>query len=169
MARGMATRAGTSAVKDSFDVIVAGGGVMGAWAAVMAAKRGASVLLMDQFERAHTRGSSHGDGRIYRLAYTEDDYVDMMLHSLPLWRELQDANNAAAAAKGQPTPKPLMATTGGLNVGSADDPELAALQNLYERRGIAHQRLSPGETTARFPQVCPTTHCLLSMLAQHWV
>ena len=28
-----------------------------------------------------------GDGRIYRLAYSEEHYVDMMLHSLPLWHE----------------------------------------------------------------------------------
>ena len=50
------------------DVLVVGGGVMGAWTAAMAARRGASVVLADQFEPAHDRGSSHGDGRIYRLA-----------------------------------------------------------------------------------------------------
>ena len=63
----------------------------------------ARVCLADQYEPAHNHGSSHGDGRIYRVAYTEDIYVDMMLHSLPLWRELQ----AFAGIE-------LMAQTGGL-------------------------------------------------------
>ena len=45
--------------------------------------------MVDQFERAHTRGSSHGDGRIWRMAYEEDLYVDMMELSLKFWNELE--------------------------------------------------------------------------------
>ena len=70
----------------AYDVLVVGGGVMGAWTAAIAARQGASVALTDQYEPAHDRGSSHGDGRIYRLAYHQEHYVNMMLHSLPLWQ-----------------------------------------------------------------------------------
>jgi hypothetical protein len=94
-------------VRTTYDVLVVGGGVMGAWTAAIAARRGATVALADQFEPVHARGSSHGDGRIFRLAYHQDHYVDMMLHSLPLWQQLQDFAG-----------EPLMATTGGMNIAS---------------------------------------------------
>ena len=71
-------------------------------------------------------GSSHGDGRIFRLAYQQEHYVDMMLHSLPLWQQLQDFAG-----------EPLMATTGGINIACTRE-ALAKLQSLYERRGFAH-------------------------------
>jgi NADPH-dependent 2,4-dienoyl-CoA reductase/sulfur reductase-like enzyme len=54
-----------------YDVIIVGGGVMGASAAVSFARRGRKALLIEQFEPGHDRGSSHGDGRIYRYAYRE--------------------------------------------------------------------------------------------------
>ena len=131
------------------DVLVVGGGVLGAWTAAMAAKRGGvSVALADQFEPAHDRGSSHGDGRIFRLAYHQDHYVDMMLHALPLWKQLQEFAG-----------EPLMATTGGLNIeprsGASEVPRaggLADLQQLYERRGFAHEMLSAAEVNERWPQ-----------------
>eukprot|EP00966_Prymnesium_polylepis_P312622 7224123-Prymnesium_polylepis.1 len=50
---------------ERFDVIVVGGGILGAWAACAASKAGASVVLADQFGPKHEQGSSHGDGRMY--------------------------------------------------------------------------------------------------------
>ena len=133
------------------DVVVVGGGVMGAWTACMAAKRGASVCLVDQHSPGHTLGSSHGDGRIFRLAYSEDDYVDMMLHSLPLWHELDAFADES-----------LIATTGGLNIAqrgrtaraaaAGEQNELDSLRQLYVRRGIAHELLSSDAVNERFPQ-----------------
>ena len=101
---------------------------MGVWSAIMARKLGANVVLTDQFAPAHKNGSSHGDGRIYRLAYTEDVYVDMMLRSLPLWHELQDYAS-----------EPLLAQTGGLNIAKRSDERLSDLAALYSRRGFAHE------------------------------
>ena len=63
----MCARQFFSGADQRFDVVVCGGGIMGAWTACIAARRGASVALADQFEPAHSRGSSHGDGRIFRL------------------------------------------------------------------------------------------------------
>ena len=131
---------GLRGVRATYDVLVVGGGILGAWTAAIAARRGATVALADQFEPAHTRGSSHGDGRIFRLAYHQEHYVDMMLHSLPLWQQLQDFAG-----------EPLMATTGGINIASARE-ALADLQNLYERRGFAHELMTAAEVNARWPQ-----------------
>ena len=128
-------------IDDTHDLLVVGGGVMGAWTAIAARKRGASVMLADQFLPAHDRGSSHGDGRIYRLAYTEDIYVDMMLRSLPLWHELQDFAGHE-----------LLAKTGGLQFAPIGRGRLDAQCETYIRRGIVYERLSAGELNARFPQ-----------------
>ena len=137
-----ATNLRSSASADPFDVLVVGGGVMGAWAAVRSAQaHGARVCLADQFTPAHDHGSSHGDGRIYRLAYAQDLYVDMMLHSLPLWRDLQSFAG-----------EPLMHETGGMNLGPIEDNRLDELGSLYKRRGIVHEWLSAGEANERFPQ-----------------
>ena len=161
-ARGLTPRLGTAlrargggtaaAVSDEpFDLVVVGGGVMGAWTAVCAAKRGAKVCLADQYMPAHEHGSSHGDGRIYRLAYSEDVYVDMMLHSLPLWKELQ-----TFAAE------PLMHQTGGLNMAPNGGGRLEAQGELYARRGIEHEWLTAAEVNERFPQfgLTPDLHGL---------
>ena len=133
----------SAAYETSFDLLVVGGGVMGVWAAIAAAKRGAKVALVDQFEPAHNCGSSHGDGRIFRLAYEQDHYVDMMEHSLPLWMELQ-------AVAGEP----LLAKTGGVTVAETNlgSNRNDALRALYQRRGIDNDTLSAAEMNARFPQ-----------------
>ena len=123
------------------DVVVVGGGVMGVWAAINARKLGASVALADQFPPAHEHGSSHGDGRIYRFAYIEDLYVDMMERSLPLWKELQSFAG-----------HPLLAQTGGLQSAPCGTGRLSDQIALYERRGIAYESLSAGEVNERFPQ-----------------
>ena len=65
-----------STSRQVYDVMVVGGGVLGVWSAVEAAKQNASVALLDQYDAGHGKGSSHGDGRIYRFAYAEDLYVD---------------------------------------------------------------------------------------------
>lgn len=129
------------AARSTYDLAVVGGGVMGVWTAIMARKRGASVLLADQFAPAHERGSSHGDGRIYRVAYTEDHYVDMMLRSLPHWHELE-----TFAAE------PLLATTGGINIATIGTGRLDSQADLFAARGIAHEWLSASQTNERFPQ-----------------
>lgn len=136
---------GEAAVHE-FDVVVVGGGVMGSWAAAQVAARGVSCALLDQFEPGHDKGSSHGDGRIYRFAYEEDIYVDMMELSLKHWTKLQDFAG-----------EPIMATTGGVNLGpvsvkgTAQD-HLTTLQKLYERRGYRYQRLSSSGLNELFPQ-----------------
>ena len=54
-----------------YDVIVAGLGGMGSAAAYHLAGRGKRVLGLERYSPAHDRGSSHGQSRIIRLAYSE--------------------------------------------------------------------------------------------------
>src|SRR2546423_15222334 len=88
------------------DVAVVGGGVMGLAAARALARGGRSVVVCEQFELGHERGSSHGKSRIFRLSYADPAYVGMALAALPLWRELESEAGDE-----------LLRTTGPLDVG----------------------------------------------------
>ena len=71
------------------DVVVVGAGVMGLATARVLAQSGRDVLVLEQFELGHARGSSHGDARIVRLSYPEARWIRLAQESFPLWRELE--------------------------------------------------------------------------------
>src|SRR5262249_20156811 len=70
-------------------VTAVGAGVNGCAAAWALRRRGVDVTLVDQFEAGHTRGSSHGRSRIFRLAYPEQHWVALAEEALAGWRELE--------------------------------------------------------------------------------
>ena len=72
------------------EVVVVGAGVMGAATARALALGGHDVLLVEQFRLGHTRGSSHGRSRIYRLSYPEADWVRLARQALAGWRALEE-------------------------------------------------------------------------------
>jgi sarcosine oxidase len=71
------------------DVAVVGAGIMGSATARALARAGVDVVLYEQFEVGHTRGSSHGRSRIVRLAYPELEFVELAKESFAGWRELE--------------------------------------------------------------------------------
>src|SRR5688572_28054680 len=92
------------------DVAILGLGAMGSAAAYHLARRGASVLGIDQFEPPHTNGSSHGETRVIREAYFEHPiYVPLVQRAYELWSELDRERG-----------EPLYLKTGGLMVGVED-------------------------------------------------
>src|SRR5262249_11824847 len=70
-------------------VAIIGAGVMGLATARALARCGHEVVVYEQFERGHTRGSSHGRSRIFRLAYSEPQWVRLAQEALAGWRELE--------------------------------------------------------------------------------
>lgn len=74
---------------NKFDLIIVGGGIMGSCTAFEVAKRGYRVLLLEQFDFLHHRGSSHGESRTIRCTYPEHYYTPMVLESYRLWEEAQ--------------------------------------------------------------------------------
>ena len=70
-------------------VAVVGAGIMGSAAAWQLARRGAEVVVHDQFELDHVRGSSHGRSRIVRLAYPEPSWVRLAEEARGGWAELE--------------------------------------------------------------------------------
>ena len=65
-----------------YDAIVIGAGVMGSATAYYLAKAGANTLVLEQFSRGHTFGSSHGDNRIIRLIYEKQFYTELMKYAM---------------------------------------------------------------------------------------
>jgi sarcosine oxidase len=70
-------------------VAVVGAGIMGSATAYALARDGHDVVLYEQFEVGHSRGSSHGRSRIVRLAYPDVEFVELAVESFAGWRELE--------------------------------------------------------------------------------
>src|SRR6516165_12593490 len=69
--------------------VIVGAGAMGSAAAYHLARRGESVLLIEQFALGHDRGSSHGAARITRHSYADPAYARLMPAAFRAWRELE--------------------------------------------------------------------------------
>jgi monomeric sarcosine oxidase len=74
-----------------FDLVIVGLGVMGLATAYQAVRANPAlrVLGLEQFDLMHDRGSSHGESRLTRQAYSEGlAYVPLMLDAHREWDEL---------------------------------------------------------------------------------
>ena len=78
------------------DIVVIGAGVVGAATAYALSRRGGTVLLLDQFQRGHSLGSSHGTSRIFRLNYPDERFVRLAQAADEAWRELERERGRAA-------------------------------------------------------------------------
>jgi sarcosine oxidase len=71
------------------EIAVIGAGVNGLATASALRRDGHDVVVYEQFDLGHTRGSSHGRTRIFRLAYPEAQWVRLAVEALDGWRELE--------------------------------------------------------------------------------
>ncbi|WP_433222303.1 FAD-dependent oxidoreductase [Dactylosporangium sp. CS-047395] len=125
---------------DTFDVAIVGGGVMGSAAAWQLARRGAAVVLLEQFAAGHTNGASHGASRIFRLSYPDAGYIRLAREAEGLWRELEHVTGAR-----------LLTVTGGVDHG--DHPSLHELADGLAASGVPHRWLRPEEAAERWPGI----------------
>jgi sarcosine oxidase len=73
----------------TWDVVVIGAGVFGAWTARNLQRLGRRVLLLDAWAPAHARASSGGESRLTRGSYGADEvYTKMAYASLGEWSAL---------------------------------------------------------------------------------
>jgi sarcosine oxidase len=118
------------------DVLVIGGGIVGAAAALEAAVAGARVALLERDSLAAARGSSKGTARIYvPAAYPDEEYLEMGLRAARRWREIE-------AQAGEQ----LLWPTGVLSIGSFAERQLPLLRAAGERAEL----LDPAEAARRF-------------------
>src|SRR3954471_666301 len=71
------------------EIAIVGAGVNGLATAWALQRHGHDVVVYEQFELGHERGSSHGRTRIFRLAYPEVQWVRRAQDALAGWRELE--------------------------------------------------------------------------------
>jgi sarcosine oxidase len=118
------------------DIVVVGAGIVGVATARALAGHAGSVLLLEQFELGHPRGSSHGTSRIFRLNYPDPRYVRMALGADAEWRKLE-------ADCGER----LIERVGCLDLG----PVARESERALSACGVRSERLSADEVRARWP------------------
>ena len=129
-----------------YDVIVAGLGGMGSSAAYHLAGRGKRVLGLERHTPAHDRGSSHGQSRIIRLAYSEDPaYVPLVIRAYELWERLE-----------RETGEDLMTITGGLMIGPPGTRFFEGSKESAKRYDLPYEVLDAAELKDRYPVFEPT-------------
>ena len=125
----------------TYDVAIIGLGGIGSAIAAHCAKRGASVIGLEQFTPAHDRGSSHGRSRMIRQAYFEDSaYVPLVLRSYELWRALEEESG-----------QQLLKITGVLSVGEENSDIISGTQRAAAQHGLALKKWTTDEVLKRYP------------------
>ena len=125
----------------NYDVIVVGVGGMGSAACLHLARRGASVLGLEQFALGHDRGSSHGESRIIRQAYFEHpDYVPLLFRAYDLWHDLEQA-----------TGQTLLLRTGLILSGPPDGETIRGAKLSASLHQLTLEDLTPESASARWP------------------
>jgi sarcosine oxidase len=122
------------------DVVVVGGGAMGSAAAWHVAKRGKSVVLLEQFDAGHAKGASHGSTRNFNTGYSQPDYIRLVQEARGLWDELADATGTQ-----------VLDLVGLVNHGWVEP--LRKVRETHAAFGIASEFLSPAEAAARWPGI----------------
>jgi sarcosine oxidase len=123
-------------VRRDADIVVVGGGIAGVATARALAGGLRSVVLLEQFELGHTRGSSHGTSRIHRLNYGDERFVRLAQAAGDAWRALEEERGER-----------LLEQVGVIDLGPAAPATARALAAC----GVPYETLSPNEVTARWP------------------
>jgi len=124
------------------DVIVIGVGTFGAAASDALARRGVSVLGLEQFTIPHNRGSHHGKSRMFRFAYYEHpNYVPLLQRAYAGWQELEQRSATR-----------LYHDVGALYLGRREGELIAGSVEAARRHGLEHRELSAAELASEYPQ-----------------
>ena len=123
---------------ERFDVAVVGAGLTGAAAARELTARGHSVLVLEQHEVGHVRGSSHGSSRIYRRAYTDPTYIALTGRADDAWARLEEESGVR-----------LRTRTGGLDAGD----RAQVIHDVLRAHGLPATLLRAEEVGERWPGI----------------
>jgi monomeric sarcosine oxidase len=127
----------------TFDFVVIGAGVFGAWSARYLLGSGARVALVDSYGAANSRASSGGETRIIRMGYGPDElYTRWSARSLPVWQEFFARIE-----------RPLFHKTGVLWVSDDADGHLSGTLKAMGEAGLICEQLTAEEIRKRFPQL----------------
>lgn len=125
---------------ESYEYVVVGAGLMGASTAWHLARDGREVLVLEAHAPANPWGSSHGSARIFRYAYSDPFYVELVKEARRWWTELE-----------QESGRNLLTTTGALDAGALRFP--AQLASILADAGVDHELVGPREARRRWPML----------------
>lgn len=127
--------------------IIIGAGLAGAAAAWELSRRGEAVTVLERTSPANAWGSSHGSARIFRYAYPDRLFTDLVVASRSRWDELEAAGDTR-----------LITPTGALDFGG--DRHAAVIGEVLEQSGVEHELLSASAAQQRWPQFAFDTDVL---------
>ncbi|GAB6899000.1 N-methyl-L-tryptophan oxidase [Kineosporia succinea] len=117
--------------------MVVGAGLAGSATAWHLARHGHDVTVLERAEPANPQGSSHGSARIFRYAYPDAFWTDLVVRARRGWTELE-------ALAGEQ----LITPTGSLDHGRLRDP--SGLAGVLKACGVEHELLTAGEAGERW-------------------
>ena len=123
------------------DVIVVGLGAMGSMALWRLAEKGVDAIGIEQFDIAHSLGSSGGQTRLFRTACFEHPSLGAIARQAQsLWRELEDKSRSE-----------ILTLTGGVMIGPASSDLIEGTRAAAKTAGERVTDLTRGELADRFP------------------
>ncbi|CAN5800480.1 N-methyl-L-tryptophan oxidase [soil metagenome] len=123
------------------DVVVIGGGAMGTAAGWALARRGARVVVLEQFQHVHNFGSHGGRTRIFRHAYAEGGrYVPWAIEADALWSDLQQRTGAK-----------FMHRIGCVDISGPGFHRAREARASAEQHGLASEWLTGADVNDRWP------------------
>lgn len=125
-----------------YELIVLGQGGIGSAATYWAARRGVSVLGIEQFELGHRNGGSEDHSRIIRLSYHTPEYVNLAKAAYGAWEQLTADSGTEVVLK-----------TGGLDL-APDDAAigLESYRTAMTDADVQFEELDADEVMRRWPQ-----------------
>jgi len=127
-------------------ILVVGLGGVGSFTLRALARRGVHAVGLEQFDRGHDRGSSHGGTRVFRHAYFEHPgYVPLLLDSTEELLRLERDRDV-----------PLVERCGTLIVEREGGSILPRCREAARAHGLAVEELSARELGSRCPALRPS-------------
>lgn len=128
---------------ETYDVMVVGAGVFGAWTAYHLQQAGRKVILVDSYGPANSRASSGGESRVIRMGYGADEiYTRWAMRSLALWQDFFRL-----------TDEQLFQQTGVLWMARDGDAYISKTLETLEGLGVEVEKLQRAELCERYPQI----------------
>ncbi|MBV9341480.1 MAG: FAD-dependent oxidoreductase [Acidobacteria bacterium] len=129
-------------MRKSYDFIIVGAGVFGAWTTLCLRQSGFAVALLDAYGAANGRASSGGETRVARTGYGPDElYTRWAARSLVLWKEFADRRK-----------RELFHKTGFLWLSDDSDPYTGRIFDVLTHNGIPCRELSAPEIRQTYAQ-----------------
>jgi monomeric sarcosine oxidase len=127
----------------TYDFVVVGAGVFGAWTAHFLRREGASVVLLDAYGPASSRASSGGETRVIRMGYGPDElYTRWAMRSLSIWHGFSERLG-----------RKIFHKTGVLWAGDDADQYLNATVQVLGKVAVPVEYIPAAEIRERWPQV----------------